>query len=115
MLHGIGPESRAPNPNTSKCDLEIGGKFIEMNELIRIAILFVRTVKLCHHWYATHMSITVAQIPGCRSVERGGDSRQNSCTSIEQGVRIVLYAVPAIHGTLLGPHRIYICRARHSV
>ena len=45
------------------------------------------------------MSITVAQILGYRSVERGGDSRQKSCTSIEQGVRIVLYAVPAFHGT----------------
>ena len=42
------------------------------------------------------MSITGAQIFGCRYIERGGDSRQNSCA------RIALYAVPTIHGTLLG-------------
>ena len=47
-LHGIGHESRAPNPNTSKYGVGIGGKFIEVIELIRITILFVRTDKLLY-------------------------------------------------------------------
>ena len=48
------------------------------------------------------MSITGAQIFGCRYIERGGDCLQNSGTSIEQGARIALYAVPTIDDTLLG-------------
>ena len=45
VLHGIGHESKAPNPNTSKYGVGIGGTFIEIMKLIQITILLVLTVK----------------------------------------------------------------------
>ena len=53
VLHGIGHESRAPNPNTSKYGVGIGGKFIQIIELIRITIFFFRTVKDFYTWQST--------------------------------------------------------------